>query len=386
MARTPEPVVERAPCRRRTAEQLAALLLAGIVCACDEGASSSLNGNNVPSLLVEVTEIAEKEICEPILGTGTIAAAKTTDLGPRVDGIIEEVFVEVGDRVEKGTPLFRTRQVDYRILLQRAEADFRLARADDKKAERDLERARTLSGRGVLSADQLEAAETRHEITVARVQSASAMVDRARQDLRDTVVTAPYDGVVTRRLVDEGVMMRSLMSAGFPVAQIMKTDVLEAIVHVPELHLRQIEIGMPARLHIDGLERQVETSVHILNDLVDPATHTVEVRLLIPNPDLSVKPGLFVKAELEPAPRTVRVIERGAVLGFGEERYVFVEQDSRAVRRPIRVRDLDLLRLEVLTGVEPGERALIGPTLPRVTDGARVQVRPSANESPHVAL
>jgi membrane fusion protein (multidrug efflux system) len=181
-------------------------------------------------------------------------------------------------------------------------------------------------------------------------------------------------------------MMRSLMSAGFPVAQIMKTDVLEAIVHVPELHLRQIEIGMPARLHIDGLERQVETSVHILNDLVDPATHTVEVRLLIPNPDLAVKPGLFVKAELEPAPRTVRVIERGAVLGFGEERYVFVEQDSRAVRRPIRVRDLDLLRLEVLTGVEPGERALIGPTLPRVTDGTRVQVRPSANESPHVAL
>ena len=136
----------------------------------------------------------------------------------------------------------------------------------------------------------------------------------------------------------------------------------------------------------DGLEREVESSVHILNDLVDPATHTVEVRLLIPNPDLAIKPGLFVKAELEPAPRTVRVVERGAVLGFGEERYLFVEQDGRAVRKPVRVRDLNLLWVEVLAGVESGERALIGPALPRVTDGATVQVRASASETPRVAL
>ena len=386
MARAPGDVVGRARCRRRTAEYLAGVLFACVLCACDEGASSSLDGNSEPSLLVEVTEVSEKEIREPILGTGTIAAAKTTNLGPRVDGIIEEVFVEVGDRVEKADPLFRTRQIDYRILLQRAEADLQLARAEAKKAKRDLERAHTLSGKGVLSSEQLESAETRHEISVARIQSASAMVSRARQDLRDTVVTAPYDGVVTRRLVDEGVMMRSLMSAGSPVVQIMKTDVVEAIVHVPEVHLRRIEIGTPARLHIDGLEREVESSVHILNDLVDPATHTVEVRLLIPNPDLAVKPGLFVKAELEPAPRTVRLVERRAVLGFGEERYLFVEQDGRAVRKPVRVRDLDPLWVEVLAGVESGERALVGPALPRMTDGTPVQVRASANESPHVAL
>jgi RND family efflux transporter MFP subunit len=354
--------------------------------ACGEGASSSRDVAASAPPVLETTEVVQENLAEPILGTGTIAPQKTTNVGPRVDGIIAEVLVNVGDRVEAGAPLFRTREVDYRIRLQAAEAELQLARAEATKAASDLERAGALRSKRVVSAEQLEGAQTRRKIAVARVEAVEAALDRARQDLEDTVVTAPYAGTITKRLVDEGAMMRTMMSAGNPVVQIMKTDIVLAIVFVPEIHLPYIGVGTPARVHIDGLNREVESEVYILNDLVDPATHTVEVRLPILNKDLAVKPGLFVKAELQPNARVAKVLDRTAVLGFGEERYVFVEKESRAIRKRVRVRDLDASRVEVLEGLESGQRVLVGPELAGLTDGASVQIAPSTAEASSVDL
>ncbi len=354
--------------------------------ACGEGASSSPDVAASAPPVLETTGVVEANLAEPILGTGTITPKKTTNVGPRVDGIIAEVLVDVGDRVKAGDPLFRTRQVDYRIRLQASEAELQLARAEATKSRNDLERARALHGKRVVSVEQLEGAETRRKIALARMEAAEAALDRARQDLQDTVVTAPYDGTITKRLIDEGAMMRTMMSAGNPVVQIMKIDIVLAIVFVPEVHLPYIGVGTPARVHIDGLKREVESEVSILNDLVDPRTHTVEIRLPIPNPDLTIKPGLFVKVELQPNPRVARVLDRAAVLGFGGERYVFVEEDRLAVRKSVRVRDLDASRVEVVEGLESGEEVLMGPELARLTDGASVQIAPAMAEGSRVDL
>ena len=78
---------------------------------------------------VQTSVVQRAEIVEPVLGTGSIAAEKTTEIGPRVDGIIDEIYVKVGDAVEAGQPLFRTRTVDYEIAVRRAEHALALARA-----------------------------------------------------------------------------------------------------------------------------------------------------------------------------------------------------------------------------------------------------------------
>jgi RND family efflux transporter MFP subunit len=338
-------------------------------------------------MVLQVAEVLEADLAEPILGTGTIAPDKTTRVGPRVDGIIERIFVDVGGRVKAGDPLFQTRQADYRIQLQRAEAELQLARAEAKQAGRDLKRVRALHSKRVVSVEQLEGAETRREIAVARVDAAEAALARAKQDLEDTVVTAPYDGVITRRLIHEGAMMRTMMTAGSFVVELMKTDEVLAIVFVPEVHLPYIGIGTPARVHVDGVDRKVDTRISIVNEMVDPATHTVEVRMPIPNPDLVIKPGLFVKAQLRPKPRVARVLDRSAVLGYGEERYVFVEEASRAARRPVRVRDLDASRVEVVGGLDRGDRVLVGSDLVRLTEGSPVHVvAPASTEASRVDL
>lgn len=316
-----------------------------------------------------------EKLVEPVFGTGTIVADKTTQLGPRVDGIIDQIYIEVGDRVESEQPLFRTRQVDYEIRVREAEYAHRMARAESEKLQRDLARIRGLHERQVASAEQLDAARTAAEIATARRGAAETAHARARQSLADTVVGAPYAGVITSRRVDEGTMMRTMMSVGASVVQIMKTDIVIAIVQIPEIDLPRVSVGTPARLRIDGMHKEYEGSVDILNDSVDPVSRAFEVRLRIPNPTLEIKPGLFVQVEILPEPREAPVIDRRAVLGTAAAgRFVYLSVDGMAVRRSVRVRELDSTRMELLEGLAPGDRALAGPNLPRITDGASVRI------------
>jgi RND family efflux transporter MFP subunit len=356
--------------------RLAGVLLALALGACGAEDGPPLAAANTPPAPIPVaSEVVVREpIVEPVFGTGTIAAHKTTDVGPRVSGIIETIHVAVGDRVEQGDPLFRTRPVDYEIRVREAESALRLARANAQKAERDLERMGTLHEQNVASDERLDAVRTTREMAAAQRGQAEAALAQARQNLTDTVVRAPYRGVITRRFVDEGAMLSTMMTAGNAVVQIMKMDVVAAIVQLPEQHLARVQVGTPGVVRVDGIARSYEAQVDILNDRVDPASRAFEVRLAIENPDYALKPGLFAELELHPPAREATLLSRAALLGSEGAPYVFVLADGRAERRPLRVRELDARRVEVLEGLSAGERVLLGPNLTQLADGSPVTV------------
>ena len=352
---------------------VAATLVASIsACGASESQEVASGTAAAASVPMSVSLVTRDAVVEPVLGTGTIGAHKTTVLGPRVSGIVDEIYVAVGDRVEADAPLFRTRPSSYEIRAKEASSAARLARAEAEKAKRDLHRIETLHTQGVASEEQLDAARTAYEISAARRGRAAASLEQARQDLTDTIVKAPYAGVITQRYVDEGAMMSTMMSSSARVVQLMKVDLVVAVVQVPEVHLPRIHLGTPARVSIDGTGQDYETEVHVLNDRVDPVSRAFEVRFGIPNADLSIKPGLFAEARLFPEAREVTAVDRRAVLGGSESRYVFVESEGRASRKSVRVRELDASRLEVIEGLGKGDRVLLGPNLPRLSDGTPV--------------
>lgn len=345
-----------------------------LMLSCGDHAPESAPATERAPLVIQTLPVVREGLLEPIVGTGTIAADRTTDVGPRVDGTIEEIFVRVGDRVDVEAPLFRTRTSDYEIRVREAEHSLQLARAESVRALRHLSRVETLHQKAVASDEQLDEMRTAATIATARLEVARTALEKAKQDLEDTTVRAPYAGVITRRYVDEGTMMRTMLSASSQVVQLMKTDVVAAIVLIPEIHLGRIRIGTPAKVRVDGLDAEFESEVYIINDRVEVASRSIEVRLPIRNPDLAIKPGLFAKAEIFPDPRAVTVVERRAVLGSASDRYVLVPEGGRAVRRAVRVRDLDALRLEVLEGLEPGASVLVPPPGKLIEEGAPVRV------------
>ncbi len=330
------------------------------------------------SIAMGIINPEPRQIVRPIYGTGTIAAAQTSDIGPSVSGIIEEIYVRVGARVDEGETLFRTEIENYELAVTVAQAALELASARADLAQSELERATTLTARGVTSEARLEERQSQLRVANAERASAAAALQQANKNLEDTTIGAPFRGVVTARYVDEGVYMSTRIGGGLgggsAVVRLQQIDVVAAIVQVPEIYLSQLRVGMPGRLYIDGLDQEFESEIHILNDRIDPLTRTVEIRLGIANEDYVVRPGLFVRAEVFPDARSALLLPRRAVAGPSNAPYVYLLSDGVARRRSVTLREHDAEFIEVLSGLDPDDPVLIGPNLPRLRDGSAVQV------------
>lgn len=349
---------------------------------------------SVDAIAMFETPAIAKQLIEPIIGTGTIAPAKTTTLGPRVTGIIDKIDVYVGARVKEGDPLFHTRDVEIRLRVAELENQVKLTRSEVRNTSRAFERANELHASGFVSNGGLDNAQAAKDAANAKLGIAQAQLASAKQMLDDCTVRAPFDGVITRRDVDEGKYMATMggmmgMSApgggsdvpgmgggggGGGVLQIMKIDIVAAIVQIPETDLKRIKVGTKGKIVIDSMGRSFDSYVVILNDLIDTNTRGVEVRLPILNADYAVKPGLFARAELYPEPRNVLALKRSALQGTENSRYVFVAENGVAKRVPVKVRQIDAESVEVLSGLSEGQRALTGPNLPLLAEGIPVKI------------
>jgi RND family efflux transporter MFP subunit len=341
-----------------------------------------LNAAGPEAIQISIARVSQEEVVEPVIGTGTMLPARTSNIGLTVEGIVEEIFVRVGDRVEKGDPLFRTRQTDLLISKMELEAALKLADAEADQAARDLKRTKNLQKKGVASTARLDEMRAKNEIASARRDMARASLDGLEQKLRDTTVGAPYKSVITQRHVNEGVFLSNRMS-GFgnsAVVEVQQIDIIVARVFVPEKYLSKFKVGSKARLYIDGFPEPFESVVHIVNDWIDVDSRAIDVRIGYKNDDYKIKPGLFVRAEILPEPRTLVLLERRAIRGSMGAPYVFVNSNSVAARRDVEIVDYDAKHFEVAKGLSQGEEVLLGPNLPQIRDGSPLLI-----EKAHVA-
>jgi RND family efflux transporter MFP subunit len=356
---------------------VAALALAA--CGRSADVKKSEAKDSVEAVLVSTATVELADVATPVVGTGNITPVRMTDIGPSVDGIIDEVMVAVGDVVKKGQPLFRTRDVDIKLQVRELEQQVALGRAQQAKADNDMRRQNSLKSGGWVSQSGLETTRTNSAVAAAQLGVWDARLAAARQQLKDTVVRAPYDGVITRKDVYEGRFMATRFGGGAMggaagVVQIMDIAIVAAIVNVPESYLSQIAVGLPAKIHVDGMDRTYDAKVAVINHRIDDRTRSVEVRFAIDNKDLKIKPGLFCRADILPPARKVLVVSRKAVLGSEGAHYAFVAENGRAKKIMLSARDLDGERVEVTSNVPAGTVLLTGPGLAQLVEGMAVTI------------
>jgi len=362
-------------CYPALAQFLIVMLLVGCDQVSEEPAPSEpITEMNPVSLPVRVSTIYPEQVdlVEPINVTGTVLAIKTTKIVPLVGGLVEEVFVRVGDHVTKGQPLLRMRKRDFQVKVERFSHALKLAEAERRNASNDLRSAQALAKKHALSQEQLDDRETRFEATTARVGIAKANLEEAQQEMHDSITTAPFDGSITQRNVDEGAYIASIMRSGQPVLEIQKIDIMVAVVYVPETHLRSIHLGTKGTVRIPGLGKTFDSEVHLINDRIDMDTRSIDVRLGIPNPDYEIKPGLFIEVDLQSDPRMGMVLPDSVVNGFGSDRYVYVAEDGVAHKRAVTLRELNDNRIEVLTGLSQTDKVIYGADLSQLQDQALI--------------
>jgi membrane fusion protein (multidrug efflux system) len=287
--------------------------------------------------------------------TTTLEAEREARVVAEVGGIVLEILVEEGDRVRAGQVLARLDPDRARLEVQRAEATV-------ARLENEYRRNQTLFERKLVSRELFERSRFDYE-----TQRAALELERLR--LRKTDISAPFDGVVTERLVKEGQLLETHRAA-FVVADFSR---LKAVLHVPERLSPRLREGQPARLSFDALGGlSVDAEVARVSPRVDRGSGTVPVTILVDNRDGRLRPGLFSRAEvLVDSVDFATLVPRRALLPQEGRMALFVVNEGRAERRQVELGVSEGDFVQVLSGIEPGaEIVVLGHT--SLTDGMLV--------------
>jgi RND family efflux transporter MFP subunit len=309
-----------------------------------------------------------------IAAPATLEARRESRIGPEVQGTLLRVFVDEGDRVEAGAPLFEIDPEPFRFARRQAEAGLDLASAQRRQVEADLSRARALRSRGIVAAQDIEKLETAAAVARASERQAAEALALARHRLAQTIVRAPYAGSVAARLADEGTT--ALVQPQTIVLVLQENDVLEARASIPESQLFRVRPGDPARVRVEVLAAPIETAIAAVGDSIDPATRTYSVRMRVPNPERILKAGVFAQVEIEPrALGDVTLVPRDAIQSEDGATRVFTVADGLVASVPVTVGAISEEAVELLAGPPLGTPVIVGTAAAQVAPGMRVRVR-----------
>jgi RND family efflux transporter MFP subunit len=324
---------------------------------------------------------------------GTTQARESVEVRARVQGYLEKMAFDPSSFVHKGAVLFVIEPGPYQARRDRAAAGLESAKAGLRRAESDLDRLEQAVKTNAVSQQEVTRARAERDQASAALLEAEAVLTTADIELGYTTVTAPIDGMVSRNYVDLG----NLVGAGEAtlLTTVRRIDPIFAYFDVDEPFFAQLleERGghqdpdqggdILATLVVNETELEIEGRVDAIDNTVDAATGTIQVRAVFPNPEAKVFPGFFVRVRLpgEFLENAVLVEETALGTDLGGRYALVVGADNVVEKRYIGPGPLegDQMRV-VLEGLEPGER-YITVGLQRARPGMPVTPKPAGSGS-----
>jgi RND family efflux transporter MFP subunit len=378
----------------------AALLAVSVVgCGKDSTPARAGGGAKAPEPHpVRVVAAAVGPFPRTVTVTGTLAADEEVIAGFKVAGRVGEIAVDLGSPVRKGQVLARLDPTDFRLRVEQAEAALRQVRAglglprdgsveriDPEKtalvreARAVLEEARLshdrtarLSEKNLIARSEVDASQSRLLVAESRYQAAleeirnrqellserSSGLALARQQLSDTVLSAPIDGAVRERRASVG----EFLAAGAPVFALVRVHPLRLRVAVPERDAPSVRVGQSVRVLLEGDPAAHAGRVARLSPSIQEQNRTLTVEAEVANREGKLRPGSFARAEIVvEADRTAVMVPAPAVVTFAGLEKVFVVKDGKAVEKRIRTGRRSGDRVEILEGVAAGETVVADP-------------------------
>jgi RND family efflux transporter MFP subunit len=384
-----------------TVTWMALSMTAGLISAC--GGHAPPPDRQPPAAVEVVTAAAAaQDDAELLEVSGTLRGRTSATLASRVMAPVRQVLVQPGDRVRAGQPLVLLDDRDLSAASRQARARSTAAthaldggRAEQASAEAALVLARAthrrveaLASRRSATAQELDqavaavrAAETRVTRTAAGVEEAEAQLEGARAggEVADVTasyarITAPFDGLVTEKLVEPG----TLVSPGLPLLRLEDTRSFKLEVRIDESRAGWVTRDVPVRVAIDGAGGGIHADGRVFEiaRAIAADSRTMLVTIEVPAAD-ALRPGMFARAFLPgPSRRALRVPD-DAIVRRGQLTSVFVAQDGKARLRLVSVGPSISARTEILSGLSPGELVVTAPP-PVLRDGTPIVPRVAA--------
>jgi len=310
---------------------------------------------------VIVAEAREVPFEDRVEALGTLRANESVVLTASVTETVSALYFDDGDRVEAGQLLVEMTSAE-------EQAQLKEARAREREASSQYRRVQSLATQGTASKSLLD--ERSREWQTARAQLVAI-----ESRLTDRLVKAPFSGVIGLRNISVG----ALVEPGDRIATLDDDAVLKLDIAVPSVYLSTLATGLPVTATTPAYgDRAFQGVLRSIDSRVDPVTRSVTARVLLPNDDGLLKPGLLMQVTLQKNPRTALVIPEAALMPTGRQQFVLVAEPDgegfKAAKREVRIGTRRPGSVEVVSGLKPGEQVITHGTL-RVRPGQAVAIR-----------
>jgi RND family efflux transporter MFP subunit len=231
--------------------------------------------------------------------SGSFEPQRVTDVAASVPGIITEVYVVEGQRVEKGDRLINIDSQNYRLQVAQAEAVMKAAQARVDTLQVEFDRATTLRKQEAIAASQVDQLTGQLAAARAQLQQAKVGLRMARKARGDAMIRAPYAGVITQVNVAEGDY-----AAPGPMALVRLSEVqkLYLRVHVPEQYSTVVDEGDMLEVRVAALDKTLKLPVARINPIISAKSRAFDVLAELDNPELEIRSGMYAQVSLADAP------------------------------------------------------------------------------------
>jgi len=356
----------------------------------------------------------------PMESTLTLAGEfkpfQVVDVHAKVAGYIQKIYVDVGDHVRQGQTLAILEVPELTAQLSSADAAVRRAKDDIRRQQGDVQRAESAHAaahsmyarlkqaseqrKGLVAQQELDDAQAKDLEAEAQVSSAEAALSAAQQQVEVAEgnqkqygalsgysrIVAPFTGVVTTCYADTG----SLVAAGtssstqaIPVVRIAEVSKLRLVLPIPESVAAQIHLKDPVKVHVQALNQDITGRVCRFADSLDLQTRTMQTEIDFDNADGKLIPGMYTETRLVLAQRasSLSVPLEAVAQSDNSATVLVVNQQNKVEERKIAVGLQGKASVEVLSGLNEGDRVIIG-NRSQFREGEKVQPKEVAPVSP----
>jgi membrane fusion protein, multidrug efflux system len=378
---------------------LAALFLTS--CKSDYQASTRQGqgrpGANLPARKVKTVAVAETPFGETVTANGTLAAYDQTTVSVKVPGRVRTMTVDLGTVVNKGQVIAQLEPQDYSLRVQQAQASLAQARArlglapegnDDRidpeqtatvrqaravldEARHNRDRAAQLVQQGVIAKAEFDSANATFKVAEGRYQDAYEEIRNrqgmlaqrrselalAQQQLKDTAVVAPLDGIVQEKRTSIG----EYLAAGAPVVNIVRMDPLRLRAEIPERESHSVRSGQNVRVSVEGDENVYVGKIMRLSPVIAEQNRMLMVEADVRN-NGKLRPGSFAHAEIVTNDAKMAVtVPNNAIVNFAGIEKVITVQNGKALEKPITTGRRGNEFTEIVAGINVGEKVVLDP-------------------------
>jgi membrane fusion protein, multidrug efflux system len=323
--------------------------------------------------MVIVSAVATRDVAIEVHAPVDLRPLEQADVGSKVLGYIDAVLVDRGDHVRRGQLLALVRPSDLPDQLAAARGTVAQIESSLALARANRDRARLLAPTGVMSQQELQQAEAAVASAEATQVATQAQLGALGVRLGETRIESPLDGVVALRRLDPGALVGP--PGGGAILNIVRMDRLRVFVTANERDAMRLSVGQEAHVELDGLpgQRFVGKVVRIAPTF-DLGTRTLEAEVQLDNPGGLLRPGMYGYGSIVLETHVnAPVLPVSAVQITTNDKYVFVLEHDKVVRRSVELGVDGGSWLEVLSGVRPGEDVVTAGA-DGLSDGTKVRV------------